>query len=115
MQKHAFHSYNKAAFTVTIFTNHCVLLGTFSVHSEFYPYMSFTVHIMLIIHTARRSLIEVMTVKTTPNFICFIRDLQLNTIVVFTTKNGEMGPANYLLVCDFLTKVWPTTNYFVNF
>ena len=37
----------------------------------FYPYMSLTVHVRLVKHTARRSLIEAMIVQTTPDFICF--------------------------------------------
>ena len=61
----------KAAFTVNVFTNHSVLFVTFSVHSGFYPYMTLTVHIRLVKHTARSSLIEAMLVKTTPDLICF--------------------------------------------
>ena len=53
MQKHA-------VFNVTVFTNHSVLFVTFSGHSGFYPYMSLTVHIRLVKHTARSSLLEVM-------------------------------------------------------
>ena len=71
MQKHAFHSNKNTAFTVTVFTNHSVLFVTFSVHSGFYPYMSLTVDIRLVKHTARSSLLEVMILKTTPDFICF--------------------------------------------
>ena len=63
--------YNNVAFTVTVVINHSVLFVTFSVHSGIYPYMSLTVHIRLVNHTARSSLIETMIVKTTLDFICF--------------------------------------------
>ena len=70
MQKHALHSYNKATVTVTVFTNHSVLYVTFLVHSGFYHYMSLTVHIRLVKHTAKTSLIEAKILKITPAFIC---------------------------------------------
>ena len=71
MQKHALYSYNKAAFTVNVFTNHSVLFVTFSVYSGFYPYLTLTVHVRLVKHTGRSSLIEAMIKKTTPDIICF--------------------------------------------
>ena len=71
MQKHAFHSSNKSTCTVTVFTNYSVMFVTFSVPSGFYPYMSIIVHIRMVKHTARRSPIEAMIVKTTPDFISF--------------------------------------------
>ena len=71
MQKHAFDSNKEAVFIVTVFTNHSVLFVTFSANSELYPYISLTVHIRLVKHTARSSLIEAIIVKTTTDLISF--------------------------------------------
>ena len=64
MQKHAFHSSNTAAFTVTVFTNFSVLFVIFSVLTGFSFYMRRTVHIRLVKHKVRTSLTEALIVKT---------------------------------------------------
>ena len=64
MQKHAFPSSNTAAFIVTVFTNHSVLL---QILQAFHPYMSLKVHISMIKHSARTSLTDALIVKTTPD------------------------------------------------
>ena len=71
MQKHAFHSSNTAAFTVTVFINHSVLFVTYSIPTGFSPYMSLTVHIRMVKHTAWTNPTEALIVTTTPDFIYF--------------------------------------------
>ena len=96
MQKLACHSYNKAAFTVSVVTNHSVLFVTFSVQLGFYHYMSLTVPIRFVKHTAWRSLIEVMIVKTTPDLFVLPDDLTFR-IKYFFKIFRKYSSQNYLL------------------
>ena len=75
MQKHAFHSYKTANFTVTVFKNHSVSFVTFADPTGFLSYMSLTVHIRMVKHTARTSLTKALSVKTTPDLCVLPVDL----------------------------------------